>query len=340
MRIFTRPEIIPQDKQPCFMLWPLLNIREENTQDPDYGRFENYLAAGKNIHQLTDQPEAADVFVFPYEYDPHLEMDENLLSFFSEAEKLKKEIIVFYNSDYPDVIGYTGSVVFRTTNFRSQRNKNDHGFPGWSIDFLKYNSGVFSPLKKNDKPKISYCGYIDYRNFTEQIRYTIGRRKRNPMYRIGPELRGEAVRALQKNHFIETDFILRNGFWAAGEADKIKARSVYANNMLHSPYALVARGAGNFSYRLYEVLSCGRIPVFIDTDCVLPFDEFIDWKKQMLWIGRSEISQLAERLLAFHSQISPGDFEEMQFNCRKLYEEWIRPEAFFNKLSLYFSKQA
>lgn len=340
MRIFTRPEIIPQDKQPCFMLWPLLNIREENKLDPDFGRFENYLTKGKNIHQLTDKPEEADAFVFPYEYIPKNELHENLISFFAEAERLKKPTIVFYNSDFADIIAYPGSVVFRTTNFRSERKKNDHGFPGWSIDFLKYNSGKFTAIPKSPKAKISYCGYIDYRNFTEQIRYKIGRRKRNPMYRVGPELRGEAVRALQKNNSIETDFILRNGFWAAGEKDKIEARRVYANNMLQSPYALVARGAGNFSYRLYEVLSCGRIPVFIDTDCVLPFDEFIDWKKQMLWIDRSELSQIAEKLNDFHSQIAPGDFEEMQFNCRKLYEDWIRPEAFFSKISLYIKTES
>jgi hypothetical protein len=147
------------------------------------------------------------------------------------------------------------------------------------------------------------------------------------------------VRRLQKDSRIETDFIIRGGFWAAGISDKHAARKVYIENILASPYALVARGAGNFSYRLYEVLSCGRIPVFIDTDCVLPFDEFIDWHSYGVWLDSSAVNDLPERLLAFHQQISPAEFELQQLRCRKLYEDYIRPEAFFRAIALYFRKE-
>lgn len=336
MKLFTRTEIIPEGKQPVFLLWPYLGIAETNSSDPDYGRFENYLRDGKSIHTLVQEPEESDAFLFPYEYIPAVELDEPTCAFLDLSEKLGKRLVVFYNSDFADPLMFSGAEVFRTTAFCSERKPSEHGFPGWSVDFATYTGGTITPLKKTGKPKISYCGYIDYRNFSEQVRYAINKRKKPLMYRYGTELRGAAVRVLQKNKNIETDFILRNGFWAAGETDKNEARRVYAQNMIASPYALVARGAGNFSYRLYEVLSCGRIPVFIDTDSVLPFDEFIDWKKELVWINAQDRNRIADILLDVHASLSPGDFEVKQLRPRQLYEDWIRPEAFFREISRYF----
>jgi hypothetical protein len=102
--------------------------------------------------------------------------------------------------------------------------------------------------------------------------------------------------------------------------------------MINSDYAIVARGAGNFSYRLYEALSCGRIPIFIDTDCVLPYAHMIDWKKYLLWIDESEIDSLPEKLMQFHETISDQEFVRLQLSIRKLYEEWISPVGFFSNL--------
>lgn len=336
MQLYTRPELIPAGKNATFLLWPLLGISEENETDPDYGRFENYLREGKEIHQLVSNAADADAFVLPFEFDPAPGSRAIAQAFAEEAQEAGKPLIVFYNSDFSDTIDLPGAVVFRTTALRSKRSASEHGFPGWSVDFLKYSEGKFTPLKKTERPKISYCGYIDYRDFSELFRYVVNKGQKEKMYRAGPELRGAAVRKLKAETRIDTDFILRNGFWASGITDKNEARRVYAQNMIASPYALVARGAGNFSYRLYEVLSCGRIPVFIDTDCLLPLDEFIDWKNELIWIDEKDKDRIAGILLDRHASFSPGDFEEKQQRARQLYENWIRPEAFFKQVSLYF----
>lgn len=335
MRLFTRTELLPEGKKPCFLLWPLLGITEDATNDPDYGRFENYLREGKSLFTLVDAAEEADAVVLPFEYTPEEKFRPAMLILAEEAKAAGKPLLVFYNSDFTHAIDLPNAIVFRTTGFRNQRMTNEHGFPGWSVDFLKYNEGKFTPLKKTDKPRVSYCGYIDYSSTWEMLRYKFNSRNKEEMYRIGPELRGEAVRVLRSDNRIETDFIIRNGFWAQGESDKNEARRVYAQNMLQSPYALVARGAGNFSYRLYEVLSCGRIPVFIDTDGLLPFDEFVDWKAHVCRTDAKDVKTLAKRLLEFHASLSVADFEELQFRNRQLYETWIRPEAFFRQIEHY-----
>lgn len=336
MKLYTDTSLVPEGKKPVFLLWPLLGIAETDPQDPDHGRFAGYLACGKSMHTLCSNPAEADVFVLPSEFLAEQASAEKTRRFAELAVTQGKKLIVFFNSDFSDPIPFENAEIFRTTSLRSKRSRTEHGFPGWSNDFAKYSAGKIKSLKKPEKPRIGYCGYVDYENFSQRIRYGLAKGSKEEMYRAGPEIRGAAVRSLRKENRIETDFLIRNGFWAAGIADKNAARSEYAQNMMASPYALVARGAGNFSYRLYEVLSCGRIPVFIDTDCILPFDEFLDWKKYLLWIDYADRNRIAEKLLDFHAALSPGDFEEMQLNARRLYEEWIRPEAFFGKIETYF----
>ena len=50
---------------------------------------------------------------------------------------------------------------------------------------------------------------------------------------------------------------------------KNRFSSKYTNDNL---YGLCVRGFGNFSFRLGETLMMGRIPILIDTECILPFD--------------------------------------------------------------------
>ncbi len=76
-------------------------------------------------------------------------------------------------------------------------------------------------------------------------------------------------------------------------------RQEYVHSMMESDYILCARGAGNFSRRLYEALSCGRIPVFVDTDCVLPYQSEINWKEYFVCGLR-----VGEKVAEFHGLLS------------------------------------
>ena len=108
-----------------------------------------------------------------------------------------------------------------------------------------------------------------------------------------------------------------------------RSRLEFLENLLESDYVLCARGYGNYSHRLYEALACGRIPLFIDTDCVLPFDFAIDWKRFCVWVDQVDLRSVADRVAEFHASISGEEFEELQVACRRLWEEWLSPEAFF-----------
>ena len=99
-----------------------------------------------------------------------------------------------------------------------------------------------------------------------------------------------------------------------------------------------ARGAGNFSYRLYETLSCGRIPVFVDTDCVLPDEDMIDWRSLCVWVDESELDEIGERVAAFHAAYDDSSFRELQHECRRVWLERLSPEGWFEHLDRYFAR--
>ena len=124
-----------------------------------------------------------------------------------------------------------------------------------------------------------------------------------------------------------------------------RARAEYVENMVESDYALAARGsetwgptAGNFSYRLYEVLSCGRPPLFVNTDCVLPFDHELDWTRFTVWVDESELGSVARRLTDFHASLDDDAFADLQHRCRQVWVEFLSPQGFFRNLHRYFHR--
>jgi hypothetical protein len=140
---------------------------------------------------------------------------------------------------------------------------------------------------------------------------------------------------------VETAFVRRPTFWAGAwdldEAGRIAAmhaaRAEYVENLVASDYVLCTRGNGNYSYRLYETLSVGRIPVFVDTDSVLPFGDRVDWRSLCVWIDEHELAAIGRRVAEHYAAHSDDDFVALQRECRRVWEEWIEPSGFFRRLA-------
>src|SRR5690606_19049993 len=97
-------------------------------------------------------------------------------------------------------------------------------------------------------------------------------------------------------------------------------------------YVLCVRGAGNFSVRFYETLLMGRIPIFVNTDCLLPFEDKINWKKHVVWIEWKERSNIANIVADFHSKLTDKQFEDLQKSNRKLWKEELSVKAMLQNI--------
>jgi hypothetical protein len=135
---------------------------------------------------------------------------------------------------------------------------------------------------------------------------------------------------LLQDKSIHCDFTITS----AKDIDNEETNRAFRQNIFAHPYNLCASGFGNYSYRLYEVMSAGRIPLFINTDCVLPFEEFIDWKKYVVWIDKKDVPFISRRLKNFHRE-NGQSFIQRQQQIKTWWKDYLSPEGFFNKIQLY-----
>jgi hypothetical protein len=290
--------------------------------------------------------EEADLAVLPAPWSHVMETAEGrslARQFAAKAQSAGKQTVVFFNSDSTEEVSLDDSLVFRTSLYRSRRKPTEFALPAWSEDLVATHlRGQLYIRPKRKRPTVGFCGFAApliqswLRNFARWGAGVAGLRKgvTDPFVSPGHGIRLRAMRALTNTPGIDTDFVVRDVFFgvAVGGANsnQIKdLRQEYIQNILDSDYTLCVRGVGNFSYRLYETLSCGRIPVFVDTDCLLPYDSIIDWKKYCVYIGENEISRIGEKVAEFHEALSPEDFEQLQRDCRRVWEDYISPEGFF-----------
>ena len=91
--------------------------------------------------------------------------------------------------------------------------------------------------------------------------------------------RFEALDALRRSRALEgegrLEIVDTAGF--DGTARKIDR---FANHLLRTTYVFCPRGCENYSFRVYEALAFGRVPVILDTDMVLP--DWIAWDEVAL----------------------------------------------------------
>ena len=146
------------------------------------------------------------------------------------------------------------------------------------------------------------------------------------------------LKQFSENKKVKTDFIFREKYRAGikSEAEKIKTSKEFSENMLQNPYTFCLRGAGNFSVRLYETLAMGRIPVVIKTDFRLPLQSFIYWEKHCVLLNQDNF---VTDFIDFHNQITSSDFELMQINNLKLWNEFLNRESYFKQISAIFESK-
>lgn len=245
----------------------------------------------------------------------------------------KRRCIFFYGNDDAAPIPVTepNVTLFRTSLFASARLAHERAMPALCDDLLAHTSGKLAERSWSKVPSVGFCGFVG--SSLKRFGYQALRQHEKSE---GLVLRARALAALEKSSAVRTEFVRRSSFWGGSmsrfhfdSARQKDVRAEFVQNLLGTDYALCVRGKGNYSYRLYEVLSAGRIPVFVNSDCVLPFEGRIDWKRHGVWLERDELENAADRVVCFHEALGPTGFGELQRKNRELWEEWLSPEGFF-----------
>jgi hypothetical protein len=374
MNIYSDKAFLPEDVPHAPLLYPFWGFQSPYG-DSTLGRrsYEHYLEKGTELFELTSLSEARFA-VLPFHWEhvvdyvmrrtakglsadtatPELAL-KRAEEFAALAAGEVKPAVVFFSHDSVEEVPLDNSVVFRTSLSGSSRHRNEYAMPFWMPDEVEALFGRELPLReKATRPVIGFCGYDPVRpdahaNFKRALNRIPGASRLT--YRLGVQLtnnhpfstRAAALEAVSRSHEVQTNFILRdkwfNGAFEDGRLNRAlmdESRREYVENIFGSDYVLCTRGSGNYSIRFYETLSSGRIPVFVNTDCVLPFEEWVDWKQYCVWVEARDVSHIPDKVAEFHENLSPDEFKDRQRASRSLWEEWLSPYGFFKNLRRYF----
>jgi hypothetical protein len=349
LNIFSDRNYLPDDERYEPILYPFWGkplVNSKRTKDGCYPWkecFNGYIQIGESIFELSSL-ENADLAILPYNWAEVKDSRDSLLlmNFLEKAKQSGKLSVSFFGGDqsYKSIPAHS-DLVFRNSMYASTRKRNDFASPAWGEDFIKtYFNHQLVIREKQLKPTVGFCGFSatdGIKTYAKSILYDIGKllgQQQILKYNISHILRMKALPVLENSPLVKTNFIIRDKPFLS-ETDlnaQDKVRMEYIQNILDSDYIFCCRGYGNFSFRFYEALSCGRIPVFINSQCVLPYDFEVDWKQYCVWVEEDEISCIAEKIVEFHERLQPKEFVELQYECRKIWEQWLSPEGFFANL--------
>lgn len=76
---------------------------------------------------------------------------------------------------------------------------------------------------------------------------------------------------------------------------------LFQEMMSRSTFALCPRGFGKTSFRMYEALNMGAIPVYIYDEPWLPYTEFLDWNEFSVLVHAKDIAKIP-KLLRSHTE--------------------------------------
>lgn len=86
-----------------------------------------------------------------------------------------------------------------------------------------------------------------------------------------------------------------------------------------SRFTLCPRGFGTTSFRLYEAMQLGSVPVYVSDRHHLPWADELDWSRLAVLVRPDEIPDLAERLRA----IDEASYQRMLATIRRVYDDYF-----------------
>jgi len=243
-------------------------------------------------------------------------------------------------------------VFFRMGGFKSQLPSSNKSMPVSLSDHFEriYKKSAIDVRDKLSIPVVGFCGHASLslnKAVKENLKFVKENLKRffqNPLRKDYEPLfasafqRAKLLKHFEQSSAVATNFIYREQYRAGAKSEQEMTKTTleYYDNIKSSDYVLCVRGAGNFSVRLYETLMMGRIPIFVNTDCLLPFEDTIQWKNHVLWVEWKNRKDIANLVADFHSTLSADDFKKMQLENRKLWKETLSVKGILGSIEKEF----
>jgi hypothetical protein len=343
IKIYTNHEFLTSENENYF--FPLLA--------------ELVLVENSIIHSkycFTDEISECDLLILPLAINHFLDKgNTNVIKFFKEcSKKFNKALWVYSSGDLGLTLNEGNIFVFRMADFKSSASK-------WSVIMPVFINDPYSSVYKSainylpmtEKPMIGYVGHAKggFKKFLTSTlvylkeNFDIFRKKYHSDYcrfYLSSHVRLNYLKIIQSSNAILSNFIFRDKYRAGVKTkeDRIQTTLEFFDNIRNNQYTFCMRGGGNFSVRFYETLAMGRVPLFVDTDCVLPLEQIINWKDYCVVVKDKNIKQVNKKLVDFHNSLANEEFVNLQKKNRLVWENFLtRANYFFHIHDLFIEQK-
>jgi hypothetical protein len=294
-----------------------------------------------SYYSITDNPDVCDCHFLPFNFwglekkNP-ARIDEAV----AEAKKHNKKLLIDAFGDTMRKIDIPNTIILRFAQYRRFLTERDIIGPAYIEDLLESSQNdTFVFRTKEDVLSIGFVGWATlsfikhWRTYLKEI-FVLARsflRSQDGVFRKGIFIRKELLTALSHEKGVTTVFIIRSSYSGntrTAENNPAILRKEFIDNIINTDYALCVKGDANQSTRFYEVLSLGRIPLVLDTECVFPLEDIINYKEFCLFVDYADRHTIGGRVRDFHSKISIDSFQEKQKKAREIYEKYLRIDSF------------
>ncbi len=96
--------------------------------------------------------------------------------------------------------------------------------------------------------------------------------------------------------------------------------NLFTDMINQSHFSICPRGFGPTSFRLYESIKAGTIPIYITDKFFLPFKEFLDWQEFSVLLKPRKISSIPKIVDRI---INSGDIDQMNTNLKDISRKYF-----------------
>ncbi|MEG3986880.1 hypothetical protein QUA13_06930 [Microcoleus sp. S28C3] len=311
----------PPDTNPELKFWNLLRDKL-----PDLVK----------IHRFTKLADAGKIVVTPHFISSYYSFKKQgeFYKFKRQVLGSQRTLVTFSNS--MEFKPSQGEIFFASATYNDKKEKSIPT-PQWL-----YELGEKVNISKPSIPTVGFVGNSEYPSrlnslilryikFSDSmVNWMAGNLSVNRNLNLGRRMliaalvRKKIINELRKAKNLQTSVIERKGeFFSLPLEEKKRQRAEYIENIENNAYILAMRGDDNGCYQLLEVMSAGRIPVFIDTNRLLPELRGMKWEDFCVIVPFSEVHRIGDYIQAFHDKLSDEDFAEVCRKSRAAFEQLL-----------------
>lgn len=256
------------------------------------------------------------------------------------AKKLGKPFGLYSNSDFIVDVDVDNAYLFTPGAYQSKPFQINLPATLPEDPYKKWIGAKWEAFPNSSRPSVGFCGQAttqplkilkDLFTFNStKIKNKLGLTLSNP----GPVFLPAYQRATLLKHFekdsrFETQFILRNQYkaGAVSSSQNVQVEKEFFQNINSNLFTVCMRGMGNYSVRFFQTLAMGRIPILIDTDYEIPFQEFNQLDLIIPIIPYEKRSEVADVVYNYFISKTPDELIAIQCKCRGIWKEYYQKEG-------------